>query len=322
MPDIIFQKINQQFKSADKILIISHRRPDSDAIGSSLAIFFYLKGLGKNPTLFNIGPMAAYFDFLPGIENVCSDEKILDNKFDLVITLDLSSLDHSGLNDKVFKNNYVINIDHHISNHRFGHINLVDDQASSTCEVIYKIFSEINFNINKNISLCLLCGLLGDTGNLSNSATNTNSLVIASELIGKGGRIYKIDDLINRNKSINGLRLWGQALSRLKTDDNREVAFTYIKEEEYQEYQINEAELDGLTNFLNVISDVKFIALFRISPDFTRVGMRTIRDDIDLSEIAKINGGGGHKKAAGFALPYALNEQNCDFVSYLKNTTQ
>lgn len=312
-------EIELKIKNSDKILIISHRRPDSDAIGSSLAVFFYLKNIGKNPILFNVGPIAAYFDFLPGLNHVCYDEKILDNKFDLVITLDLSSLNHSGLSDEVFKNNYVINIDHHISNHRFGDINLIDDQASSTCEIIYNIFSKINFNINKNISTCLLCGLLGDTGNFSNSATTISSLNISAQLMGKGAKIAKINDWVNKNKSLNGLRLWGRVLSRLRTDDNKEIAYTYIKEEEYKEYQINEEELDGLTNFLNIISDAKFVALFRISSNFTRVGMRTIRNDIDLSEIAKVKGGGGHKKAAGFTLPYALDERNCDFVSYLKN---
>ena len=312
-------EIELKIKNSHNILIISHRRPDSDAIGSSLAIFFYLKSLGKNPTLFNIGPIPAYFDFLPSISDVCSDEKILDHKFDLVIALDLASMDHSGIDDKLFKDNYVINIDHHISNNLFGDINLIDDRASSTCEIVYKFLIEVKSEITKNIATCLLCGILGDTGSFSNSATNANSIIIASQLIGRGAKIHKIDDQVNKNKSINGLRLWGKVLSRIRSDDNSEIAYTYIKEEEYREHQIEEEELDGLTNFLNVIYDTKFVALFRIGPNFTRVGLRTIRNDIDLSAIAKVNGGGGHKKAAGFTLPHTLDEKSCDFISYLKN---
>lgn len=312
-------EIELKIKNSHNILIISHRRPDSDAIGSSLAIFFYLKSIGKNPTFFNVGPIPSYLDFLPDIESVCCDEKILDHKFDLVITLDLASLDHSNINDKLFKNNYVINIDHHISNNLFGDINLIDSQASSTCEIVYKFLIEVKSEITRNIATCLLCGILGDTGSFSNSATNANSIIIASQLIGKGAKIHKIDDQFNKNKSINGLRLWGKVLSRIRSNDNGEIAYTYIKEEEYKEYQIEEEELDGLTNFLNVIYDTKFVALFRISPNFTRVGLRTIRNDIDLSAIAKINGGGGHKKAAGFTLPHTLDEKSCDFTSYLKN---
>ena len=95
----ITTKINQ----ANNILIVSHRRPDSDAIGSSLAMFFYLQSLGKNPKVFNIGPVPIYFDFLPGIEIVCSSENILNNQFDLVIALDLAGLDHAGIDDKFFK---------------------------------------------------------------------------------------------------------------------------------------------------------------------------------------------------------------------------
>ncbi|NCN07834.1 hypothetical protein GW933_04090 [Candidatus Falkowbacteria bacterium] len=309
----ITTKINQ----ANNILIVSHRRPDSDAIGSSLAMFFYLQSLGKNPKVFNIGPVPIYFDFLPGIEIVCSSENILNNQFDLVIALDLAGLDHAGIDDKFFKNNYVINIDHHISNTNFGNINFINSQASSTCEIIYTFLNQVEFNIDKNIANCLLCGILDDTGNFSNSATNIISIKAAAELISKGAKIYKIDDIINKNKSIGGLHLWGKVLSRMKSDASGEIVYAYIKEDEYREYNIAEEELDGLTNFLNVICDVKLVALFRIGPDYTRVSMRTNRDDVDLSLIAQRNGGGGHKKAAGFSIDNTLSETS-DLLSFLK----
>lgn len=309
----ITTKINQ----ANDILIVSHRRPDSDAIGSSLAIFFYLQSLGKNPKVFNVGPVPIYFDFLPGIERVFSSENILNDQFDLVIALDLAGLDHAGIDDKFFKNNYVINIDHHISNTNFGNINFVNSQASSTCEMVYTFLNQVEFAIDKNMATCLLCGILGDTGNFSNSATNAIAVKAAAHLISKGAKIYKIDDIINKNKSIAGLHLWGRVLSRMKVDSRGEIVCAYIKDDEYKEYNIAEEELDGLTNFLNVICDVKLVALFRIGPTYTRVGMRTNRDDMDLSLIAQKNGGGGHRKAAGFSIDRALNEDS-DFLSFLK----
>lgn len=311
-------KIIKKIKDSESILIISHRSPDSDAMGSSLAMFLYLKSIGKNPTLFNIGPVPTYFDFLPSVDEVKVDEKILNNTFDLVIALDLAGIGNSGVDEKIFTNNYLINIDHHISNDLYGAINLVDIKASSTCEVVYDILSKIDFEIDKKIATCLLCGILGDTGNFSNSATSETAITISAELIKRGAKIHKIDDLINKNKSINGLHLWGQVLSRLKSDQNSDIAYTYIKDEEYQQYNVETEELDGLTNFLNIISNAKFVALFRIGPVSTRVGMRTTRNDVDLSKIAKSHGGGGHKKAAGFTIFGAVDETS-DLVSLLNN---
>ncbi len=310
-------KISAKIKESESILIISHRRPDSDAIGSSLAMFLYLKNIGKKPVLFNVGPVAAYFDFLPNLDEIYVDEKVLDQKYDLVIALDLAGVDNSGVGKNIFTNNYLINIDHHISNDLYGDINLVDVKASSTCEVVYNIFSKIDFEIDKKIATCLLCGILGDTGNFSNSATSASAITISAELIKRGAKIHKIDDLINKNKSINGLHLWGKVLSRLKSDAESEIAHTYIKEDEYQQFNVDEEELDGLTNFLNIISNVKFVALFRIGPELTRVGMRTTRNDVDLSRLAKSYGGGGHKKAAGFTILESLDE-NSDLISFLK----
>ena len=208
-------------------------------------------------------------------------------------------------------------MDHHFSNHRFGNINCVDDLASSTCEIVYKFLKSINFNIDKNTATCLLCGILNDTSVFSNGATTIDSMNISSHLVSKGARIHKINDKVVKNKSINGLRLWGEVLSRLKNDDEFKIAHTYIKEEEYQKYQINEEELDGLIDFLNIICDANIYALFRINENHTTVSMRTTRDDIDVSRIAQINGGGGHKKAAGFTIDSALGEDD-DLLSFLK----
>lgn len=317
MSSIIFQKINQQFKAASKILIISHQKPDGDACGSALALFYFLKSLGKDATIFMADQTPAYFNFLPGIENITADRKVLNDKWDLTVVLDSSDLAHSKISASELASSLIINIDHHFSNLGFGHINYVDDLASSTCEIVYKFLMDTPAEITRNIATCLLCGILNDTGVFFNSATTVDSLAIAASLIGKGAKIYKINDQVIKNRTINGLRLWGDVLSRLKIDEELKIAFTYIKEDEYKKYNISEEELDGLINFLNVITNISVSALFKINSHHTKVSLRTSKDDIDVSKIAQIYGGGGHKKAAGFTINSVLSA-NDDLLSFLK----
>ena len=319
MSKLIFQQINKQVKSANKILIISHQKPDGDACGSALALSHFLKSLNKEVAIFIADPPPVYFGFLPNLENISNNYDLLKQKWDLVIVVDAGDWAYTQVDPQSFKGTPIINIDHHFSNQGFGDINLVDDLASSTCEIIYKFFSEIGWAINRSTATVLLCGILNDTGVFSNAATTIEAMKISSLLISQGAKIYKINNQVVQNKTINGLRLWGEVLSRLKSDDELKIAYTYIKEEEYIKYKINEEELDGLINFLNVISDANITALFRINKNKTTVSLRTTKDDIDVSKIASAYGGGGHKKAAGFTLPYVLDERNCDFVSYLKN---
>lgn len=315
----MFEIILKKLKLAERILIISHQKPDGDACGASLALFHFLKDLGKTATVFMADQPPAYFDFLPQIDNITSQREILKEKWDLAVVLDSGDWTHTKVDPIELNGSLIINIDHHFSNHNFGDINCVDSLASSTCEIIYKFLIVVQAEISKNIATCLLCGILNDTGVFSNAATTVDSMKIASNLLSQSLKIHQINDQVIKNKTLNGLRLWGDVLSRLQIDDNSKIALTYVKETEYDQYQIKEAELDGLINFLNVITEVSLTAFFRINSHETKVSLRTPQEAIDVSKIAKFYGGGGHKKAAGFTLPYALDERNCDFFSYLKN---
>jgi phosphoesterase RecJ-like protein len=313
-----FTKIKNMLDRSNNILIISHQKPDGDACGSSLAMYHALKSLNKNVAIFLVDQPAEYFNFLPGVENISANRDVLYSNWDLVLILDSSNIDHTKVSlDEL--DAPIINIDHHFSNERFGDINHVDDTASSVCEIVYKFLSFAGLDINQSIATCLLCGILNDTNGFSNSATTVDSIEIASQLVSRGAKIHKITDHVVKNKTINGLRLWGEVLSRLSHDDDMEFAFTYIKDDEYHKYQISEEELDGIVNFLNVISNTSISALFRIGRHQTKISLRTTRDNVDVSKMAVSYGGGGHKKAAGFSLPYSLSDRSEDLCHFLKN---
>lgn len=314
MSQIIFSKIEKIFNQAEKILLISHRQPDGDACGSIISFLIYGRELGKKMEVFLIDPPPSYFSFLPYYYELKSDNSVLREKWDVVVVLDTGDWPHTGLTfsdwQLLSRDAAVINIDHHWTNKHFGQLNLVNVGASSTCEIIYYFFRAVYFPINRQLATALLNGILSDTGGLMNSATTAQAIKATAELTNYGGRINKITNYINKNKSINGLRLWGLILSRLQINRKFNLAFTYIRDDDFKRYQVDEEELDGLVNFLNVIAGVKIALIFRLNHGKIKASLRTTRDDVDVAQLASIFGGGGHKKAAGFIVPWEIVIEN------------
>ena len=133
-------------------------------------------------------------------------------------------------------------------------------------------------------------------------------MAVASDLTKRGGKIYQIFNHSVKNKSLNGLKLWGQVLSRIKINRQHNIAFTYIKADDFPQFGVSEEELDGIANFLNVITDVNFSLVLHLEKEKTKVSLRTTRADIDLTRLAGYFGGGGHKKASGFTVPWEIRE--------------
>lgn len=306
----IFLKINEAILEANNILIATHENPDGDACGSALALALYLQSLGKNFQIFAKGKVPDFLFFLPLIDRVTANPIIFTQKWDLAICVDATSTSRAYLPDDFVSGLAVINLDHHATNENFGKHAVVDVTASSTAEIIFNFFKAINFSIDRKLSSCLLTGILTDTGGFSHPNTTIRTMSIASELMKKGTKIHQIFNHVVHNKSLGGLRLWGMALSRIQTNPKLDLAYTYVTADDLINYQVPEEEMDGLVNFLNVISDYSVVILFKVDRGFTKASIRTKRDDIDVSRLALAFGGGGHQKAAGFSLPWRLEEVN------------
>lgn len=302
-----FIKIKKIIDKADYILVITHQSPDGDGVGSLLALSHYLDGLNKKHVLFINDIFPDYLKFLPLSEKIVNEIKENElNDFDLIIILDSGDLDYAGVKkhiDSISDKQKVVNIDHHFSNILFGHINLVHGEASSTSEIIYHFFDFHNIPISKEIATCLLTGILTDTNNFSNMGTTPASLEIAAKLLNYGGRLRQISNNTIKNKSLSNLQLWGRALARLKKDEKTGLVTTILKQKDYEELGLDENNTEGIANFLNNIEDAKTIMVLREKNDGTiKASLRTTHPKVDVSEIARKFGGGGHKKAAGFSV--------------------
>jgi len=317
MTNIFFPEIENKILLADDILIIIHRQPDGDACGAALALFLYCQTLGKQPVVFSVDAPPSYFDFLPAIKVFTANSINLLKNWDLIFVLDCGDWGHTGLDQQTIKqltSSMVINIDHHFTNVNFGSINLVNHRVSSTCEIIFDFFRQIKLPISKNIAICLLCGLVTDTGVFSNAATSLSAIQSACQLLARGANIKLIVDKISRNKTIGGLQLWGLLFSRLIINTDFNCAYTYIRESELTANNIHEEEIDGFVNFLNNMAGINWAAFFRINSDQTKISLRTARHNVDVSVLASFFGGGGHKKAAGFTLAYPLKDVSQFFI--------
>lgn len=302
-------KAAEVIKKSSDILILTHKNPDGDAVGSVLGLSIALMSAGKNVVAFSNDPVSNVFEFLPSVSIIKTE--IAPKKFDLIILLDCDSIKRTGIEDtaKVFVSfNNLLVIDHHPGQEEPGpkenYFAIINPKASSTAILVYDLLKELDITITKGIANCILTGIFTDTGSFQHSNTDEETLKAAAELMKKGSRVDKISRQIFNNRTIPAIKLWGKALSRIKTDDKTGMAVSYLSKKDFEEYDVSQEELSGLVGIINTISDVKF-SLFLTERDDQKI-KGSLRSEeykgIDVSRIARSLGGGGHKLASGFEI--------------------
>lgn len=291
----------------DKTLLIIHENPDGDTLASASVLYQVLKSLGKSPAMVCKDSVPKPFLFLTDVDKIQND--MLFGDYELIVVIDCGDLKRTGfderLKDFAKKQKNLINIDHHPKNdlHKIANINLVDFEASSTAEIIWELLGELDFTLDKNIATALLCGLYTDTGGFKHSNTSEKTLKIASQLLVHGARIKLITKNVNLNKKISALKLWGVALERVFEHPDLLISSTVITREDLKKCNATDDDIAGAVNLINTIPDAKAAILFCETADGKiRASLRTEDDKIDVSKIAALFSGGGHKKASGFSV--------------------
>lgn len=306
---MIAKQINEQINKANNILLVTHQNPDGDALGSICALAIYLEKIGKPYQIFDFGVVPPYFYFLPGLYRLQQNITGQPANYDLIIVLDCGDLKLTGLPAKFRQNIFLINIDHHFSNADYGDLNLVDKSATSTTEVLTNFLKQTDIEIDKNLATCLLTGIVNDSNNFTNPATRLSSFQLAAYLMGKGAKLSEITNNSFNNKSLNALRFWGRALMRLKNNESLGLLNVVVSRQDLKLYDISEQDMEGLTDFLISSSSGRAVLVLRELPGGQiRGSLRSISDSIDVSKLAKVLGGGGHKKAAGFTINGRLKQ--------------
>ena len=275
----------------------------------------YLISQKKTVTSFCIDPLPETFHFLPNSHLLTNDHLIFTKQYDLVIIVDSGSLNYAGVDGLLTalpKGYILINIDHHTSNNNYGDINLVISTAASCTEIIYRLFNSWKINWTPEIATALICGIITDTSGFTNPATNYRTLEASASLINQGANTYQIAKITLFNQKINELKLWGRALSRLNKNKKYDLVYTYLLEQDFIDCETDDSASEGIANFLHILKEATVIMVIKETKNgIVKGSLRTTADNIDLTKIAGLMGGGGHKKASGFALPGRL--------SYAKN---
>ncbi len=296
----IFEKLS----AARRPILVAHKKPDGDTLGAMMAVYNWLRDAGREAYAFCIDAPSGAYAYFPRIHEVVTNPEVFqDETVDTVCVFDAGDLPYAGVADLVAgmpRRPFLANFDHHVTNTLFGDGNLVVPDASSTAEVVHGFLAANGVETTRAMAVCLMTGLVTDTSNFSNPATTVRSLEIASELLLKGASIRDISRRLMRNKPVDALRLWGTALERLRWDPKNKTATTALTLRDLENHPIEEEHLEGLSNFLNHLLKAEVVLVLKELPGGKVKGSYRSASDVDVAELAKAYGGGGHKKAAGF----------------------
>lgn len=301
----LFLKVFEAIQQAKRILLVADGSPDGDSLGSSSAMLNWLIREGKDCAVFCITPIPRTFTYLDNIQRYTNDPKTFDQVYDLIMTFDTGSLRRCGIDQllpKMPKGYVLINIDHHATNEKFGHINALFTDASSTAEVVYRFFEANNIKLDPAAATSILSGIWTDTSYFTNSATTKKSLEAAGQCFAAGARFSDIMKYMVKNKTLPMLKLLGIALAHLQKNEKYNVVSTYFLLRDLEGTPRADDAMEWIVNYLSgVCADADTIMVLRETPEGKVKGsFRSIARDV--SEVAKLLGGGGHKKAAGFAI--------------------
>lgn len=291
-------RICDELNGAKSVAITAHVRPDGDAVGSCLALYHYLKTnmpeLVVDLYLEQPGPE---FNFLVNYNDI--KNKVTDQIYDVFIVLDCGSIDRIAPFAKLFENaKKTICIDHHVSTTGFADCNLVEPQASSTCEVLYSTLDEDR--IDKGTAECIYTGIIHDTGVFKYSCTSAKTMAIAGKMMEKGIDYSDIIDNSFYKKTYVQNQVLGRALTESVLFYNGKCIFSSMSTEVMNFYGVEGKELGGIIEQLRLTDGVEVaIFLYQTGTREYKVSLRS-KKFIDVSSIAVKFGGGGHVRAAGF----------------------
>jgi phosphoesterase RecJ-like protein len=295
-----FNQLQSILSGARDILLVAHRNPDPDTVGGALAFGDYLKNTGKNVSYFCADKLPTNFYFLAGSTDFSAGHDLFLTKHDLTIFVDCGEISRAGIpNALASKQNPWIKIDHHLTSEPFMDLEIRYPHFGATCELIFQFFEHAGFGASPAAATALLAGILTDTTFLSNAATSDATVKTAGRLVALGADYGAAIRAFQMNKNLELLKLWGAAFARLKYDAQNRLATTALFKDDLQGTEPEEA-LSGLSGFLIGAMQTDAVAIYFESPKGIRGSLRSVTDDFNVSKMAEIYGGGGHKKAAGF----------------------
>ncbi|MGH3137295.1 MAG: DHH family phosphoesterase [Gaiellaceae bacterium] len=304
----------------ERFVVTSHEAPDGDALGSILAMGLALSQLGKDAVMFlgGVAPLPGEYRFLE-IEKVgLQRTQPKDFAERVLVAVDCASAGRVGAEPGLVEAApFTVNIDHHHDNPRFGDVNLIVADASSTGEVLADVFRELGVELTPEIAEALYIALVTDTGRFQYANTTPKALRLAADLVEAGADVHRVFQGVYENVQFAKLKLLARALDRARVLEGGEIVVSHLLRDDFEAVGASEPYSEGIIDFLRSAEGALVSALIREPPrdgvPARKVSLRSSVDEVDVSAIARKSGGGGHREAAGFSSDLSV-EEITDFI--------
>jgi bifunctional oligoribonuclease and PAP phosphatase NrnA len=305
--------IAEAIREHDRFLVTTHENPDGDALGSLLATKLILEQLGKDVVIFLAGevPLPREYQFMELGE--LRREPPGDASERVLVAVDSANERRLGPDPSVLNGApLVIDIDHHHDNTRFGQLNYIVGNASSTGEILYDLLNELGAELTPEIAEALYIAVVTDTGRFQYANTTAKSLRLAAELVEAGADVHRIFQGVYENVAFAKIKLIARALEHARVYEGGRVVISHLEKDDFDAAGAEEPYSEGIIDLLRAVEGAEIAALIREPPTVNgptrRVSLRTTAEDVDVSAIARKSGGGGHPQAAGFSSEAPLAE--------------
>jgi len=322
-------EIKQLLSAPKHIVIVPHKNPDGDAIGSTLALYHYLVNKGHNAKVIAPNDYPDFLKWIPGEKSIVNHEtdtekaNKLISQAELIFTLDFNALHRTGDMEVPLKeaNAIKILIDHHQQPDDYAKYLYSDVNMCSTCEMVYHFFEMLDdiHSIEAKIATCLYVGIMTDTGSFRFSSTTSTTHRVIADLIDKGAENSEVHNNVYDNNSYNRLQLLGTALNNLKVVSRLNTAYISLSIKELNKHNFKKGDTEGVVNYALSIKGVKFAAIFieHKQEGIIKISLRS-KNDFDVNEFARAHfNGGGHINAAGGRSELNLSKTIDKFVNLL-----
>jgi bifunctional oligoribonuclease and PAP phosphatase NrnA len=307
------QAVAEALRARDRFLLVTHENPDGDALGSILAAKLALDQLGKDSVMFlaGTGSLPLEYSFMDLSE--LRRELPEDAEERVLVALDCANERRTGLDPTLLERVPLsIDVDHHHDNNRFGKLNLIVADASSTGEIVRDLLSELDVELTPQIAEALYIALVTDTGRFQYTNTTPKALRLAAELVEAGVDVHRVFEGIYESLDFAKLKLVARALERARVYEGGRLVVTHLLRSDFHELGVGEEYAEGVIDYLRAVDGADMAATIREPrepPDAPRrISLRASRDELDVSAIARKAGGGGHRQAAGFSSPKSIDE--------------
>ena len=310
--------VAEAIRSHDRFVVTTHENPDGDALGSILGMSLALEQLGKDAVMYLFGtvPLPHEYGFmeLDGIRRTPPD----DAAERVVLALDCANERRLGPDSGLLERAaLVVDIDHHHDNTRFGAVNLVVPDASSTGEILRDVFATLDVRLTPEIAEALYIAVVTDTGRFQYANTTPRALRLAAELVEAGANVHRVFQDVYENVAFAKIKLLARALDKARVVEGGRIIVSDLERSDFHAAGAEEPFAEGIIDFLRAVEGTELVALIREPPTQNgptrRISLRTRAEGIDVSAIARKSGGGGHRQAAGFSSEASVNEIT-DFI--------